>query len=183
MSFTDYYEILEVSPNANSETIERVFRYLAGRYHPDNQATGDRDKFDDVLEAYETLRDTVKRVRYDAEYKRHAKSVSELAGEAETFDGVDEDTEMQARLLSLFYLKRRRDSQEPGIGDAELSMLLDCPPERLDFHLWYLKEKKWIARREDGTLAITVDGVDRASAEQDESESRKLLADRRKARG
>ena len=38
---TDYYEILEVSPNANSETIERIFRYLAMRYHPDNRDTGD----------------------------------------------------------------------------------------------------------------------------------------------
>ncbi len=41
-TFTDYYEILEISPNANSETIERIFRYLAMLYHPDNQDTGDR---------------------------------------------------------------------------------------------------------------------------------------------
>ena len=39
--FADYYEILEISPNANSETIERIFRHLAQRYHPDNQDTGD----------------------------------------------------------------------------------------------------------------------------------------------
>jgi curved DNA-binding protein CbpA len=38
--FTDHYEVLEISPNANSETIERIFRYLASRYHPDNQDTG-----------------------------------------------------------------------------------------------------------------------------------------------
>ncbi|NNC65504.1 MAG: DnaJ domain-containing protein, partial [Gammaproteobacteria bacterium] len=31
----DLYEILEISPNASHETIERVFRYLAQRYHPD----------------------------------------------------------------------------------------------------------------------------------------------------
>ena len=39
--FIDYYEILEISPNANSETVERIFRYLAMRYHPDNRETGD----------------------------------------------------------------------------------------------------------------------------------------------
>jgi curved DNA-binding protein CbpA len=37
--FTNYYEILEISPNATSETIDRMFRYLARRYHPDNQDT------------------------------------------------------------------------------------------------------------------------------------------------
>jgi curved DNA-binding protein CbpA len=39
--FMDYYEILELSSNANSGTIERMFRYLAQRYHPDNRDTGD----------------------------------------------------------------------------------------------------------------------------------------------
>ena len=35
--FIDYYELLEISPNANSGTIERMFRYFAQRYHPDNR--------------------------------------------------------------------------------------------------------------------------------------------------
>ena len=47
--FTDYYEILEISPNANSETIERIFRYLAMRYHPDNQDTADQFRFSEVV--------------------------------------------------------------------------------------------------------------------------------------
>jgi curved DNA-binding protein CbpA len=49
--FTDHYEILEISPNANSDTIERIFRYLALRYHPDNQATGDLCRFSEIVEA------------------------------------------------------------------------------------------------------------------------------------
>ena len=43
--FIDYYEILEISPNANAETMERIFRYLALRYHPDNPNTGDPARF------------------------------------------------------------------------------------------------------------------------------------------
>ena len=39
-SFIDYYEDLQVSPNADQETIERVYRLLAKRYHPDNHLTG-----------------------------------------------------------------------------------------------------------------------------------------------
>ena len=49
--FVDYYETLEISPNANSGTIERMFRYLAQRYHPDNKDTGSRDSFDALMEA------------------------------------------------------------------------------------------------------------------------------------
>ena len=63
--FVDYYELLEVSRNANSETIERVFRYFAMRYHPDNQSTGDEARFSEIVEAHDTLKEPVKRVHYD----------------------------------------------------------------------------------------------------------------------
>ena len=62
--FTDYYEILEISPNANAETIERIFRHLAMRYHPDNQETGDLSRFTALVEAHNTLKDPVKRGFY-----------------------------------------------------------------------------------------------------------------------
>jgi curved DNA-binding protein len=44
--FEDFYEDLQVSPNADQETIERVYRLLAKRYHPDNSGTGGVEKFD-----------------------------------------------------------------------------------------------------------------------------------------
>ena len=40
-AFEDYYEMLQISPNADSETIHRVYRILAQRYHPDNHDTCD----------------------------------------------------------------------------------------------------------------------------------------------
>ncbi len=40
-----------------------------------------------------------------------------------------------------------------------------CPRDHLEFHLWYLKAKGWIGRLENGTLAITVEGVDRTNSE------------------
>lgn len=175
MSFIDYYEILEVSPNANPDTIERVFRYLAQRYHPDNPSTGDRDRFELVLQAYQALRDSVKRVQYDLEYKENASARWELADEAVDVEGFDRDLEIQTKLLSLFYVKCRRNVREPGLGDAELSIILDSPIEHLEFHLWYMKEKRWIARREDGLLAITVEGIDRAGSEEHIKAARRLL--------
>ena len=41
----DCYEILQISPNADPDTIHRLFRLLAQRYHPDNQDTGDAARF------------------------------------------------------------------------------------------------------------------------------------------
>ncbi|MGI9042989.1 MAG: DnaJ domain-containing protein, partial [Gemmatimonadaceae bacterium] len=47
----DYYEILQVSPRADRETVERVFRHLANRYHPDNKDSGNTEMFTQLTEA------------------------------------------------------------------------------------------------------------------------------------
>jgi curved DNA-binding protein CbpA len=163
--FIDYYEVLEVSPNANSETLERVFRYFAMRYHPDNQDTGNEARFSEIVEAHNTLKDPVKRAQYDIQYKDHAGLRRELTEEARNTKGIERDVVIQAKLLSLLYVKRRKDVNDPGIGDVELERLSGCPREHLEFHLWYLKAKGWIARIENGTFAITVEGVDRTNSE------------------
>ncbi len=45
MNLPDYYEFLQISPNAEFDTIHRVYRFLALRFHPDNPETCDPDKF------------------------------------------------------------------------------------------------------------------------------------------
>ena len=175
--FIDYYEILEISPNANSGTIERMFRYLAQRYHPDNQDTGDRLRFDVIVEANDTLRDPVKRAQYDIQYKNRSSFRSKLAEEANDSKGIERDVDIQNKLLSILYVKRRQNISDPGVGPHELERLLGCPAEHLQFHVWYLKEKGWIARTEDGMLAITVEGVDRANSEHHRKTANKLLTD------
>ena len=176
-TFTDYYEVLEISPNANPETIDRIFRYFAQRFHPDNPDTGNRLRFDEVVQAYTTLRDPVKRAQYDIQHKDHWASHRELAEEAGDRKGAERDVDLQNKLLSLLYTKRRRDMDNPGMGNVELETLLDCPREHLEFHLWYLKEKRWIGTLENGQLAITVEGVDRAHSEAQPKASLKLLKD------
>src|SRR5215204_6248902 len=142
--FTDYYEILEISPNANSETIDRIFRYFAMRYHPDNRDTGDELRFSQILDAHNTLKDPVKRAQYDIQHKYHSDLRSELAVEASDTKGIEWDGVIQEKLLSLLYVKRRKEVNNPGIGDHELERLSGCPREHLEFHLWYLKAKGWI---------------------------------------
>jgi curved DNA-binding protein CbpA len=164
-TFTDYYEALELSANANPETIDRIFRYLAQRYHPDNQETGDRSRFDAILQAHNTLKDPAKRAQYDNQHKNYSGARWKLAEEASDGKGIQRDGDIQHELMSVLYVKRREDANNPGVGSVELERLLGCPTKHLEFHLWYLKEKGWIRRLENGLLAITVEGIDRTNSE------------------
>jgi curved DNA-binding protein CbpA len=176
--FIDYYEVLQISPNANSGTIERVFRYLAQLYHPDSRDTGDRFRFDVIMEAYDTLKDPVKRAQYDIEHRNQSNARSKLMEEAGDSKGVERGIDIRNKLLSLLYAKCRQSVREPGIGEIELERLSGCPTEHLEFHLWYLKEKGWIRKTENGTFAITAEGVDRANSEYHRKTINNLLTDR-----
>jgi len=64
MSKRDYYEVLGVAKSASADEIKKAFRKLAVQYHPDKEG-GDEAKFKEVNEAYEVLKDSQKRQRYD----------------------------------------------------------------------------------------------------------------------
>jgi curved DNA-binding protein CbpA len=192
-TFVNYYEILDLDPSASAEAIGRAFRHLALRYHPDNQVTGDRARFDAVVQAHDTLKDPARREQYHEDHGGRLPPLSGAAadeGAAQTergaeagdgdafFDaiGIDRDVSIQNNILILLYFRRRRNIREPGIGDAELERLSGCPPEHLEFHIWYMKQKGWIATGEDGLLAITINGVDRATTLYKDGASRLLTA-------
>ncbi len=65
------YEILEVSENASQEIIERAYKTLAKRYHPDLQENKDKKKAEEMMkkinQAYDVLGDRVRREEYDKE--------------------------------------------------------------------------------------------------------------------
>jgi len=66
MQYKDYYETLGVVRGADADEIKRAYRKLARKYHPDvSKERNAEDKFKEVQEAYEVLRDTEKRAAYD----------------------------------------------------------------------------------------------------------------------
>ncbi len=64
MAKRDYYEVLGVGKSASADEIKKAFRRLAVQYHPDKEG-GNETKFKEVNEAYEILKDSSKRQRYD----------------------------------------------------------------------------------------------------------------------
>ena len=67
MKNLDYYEFLQISPNADPDTIHRVYRFLAARFHPDNPVSGDPEKFFMLKTAYDVLSDSTRRAAYDVQ--------------------------------------------------------------------------------------------------------------------
>jgi curved DNA-binding protein len=87
VGFRDYYETLGVPRDASSEDIRRAYRKLAREYHPDvNKDPGAEDRFKEISEAYEVLRDEEKRKRYDR-FGSNWKAGQDVSG-AQGFEGA-----------------------------------------------------------------------------------------------
>jgi curved DNA-binding protein len=92
VGYQDYYEALEVPRTASSEDIRRAYRRLARKYHPDvNKEPGAEDRFKQISEAYEVLRDEEKRARYDrlGPNWKNGQDVSGAGGFGEEFRSGD----------------------------------------------------------------------------------------------
>ena len=157
----DYYEVLQVNSNAEQETIQRVFRLLAQRFHPDNKETGDDGRFREIQEAYSVLSDPEKRARFDINYEQHRRDRWRLVS---TGAQAESDFEMEQMirltLLEALYTKRRMEPHSPSIYSTELETMLGRTREHLEFTIWYLAQRKYVMRDDQSRLMITAEGVD-----------------------
>jgi curved DNA-binding protein CbpA len=185
-SAPDHYEVLQLSPRADQTTIQRVFRHLAKRYHPDNQESGDAERFKQVMDAFEVLSDPGRRAQYDARYQDLREAHWRIFDQETAGNDVVADRRLRDALLSILYTARRNDAERPGLGVIELERLLGCPEQHMRFHLWYLKQNGWIERTESGTYAVTASGVDQVLDRGGPMQPGKLLlepGERKRARG
>lgn len=158
---TDYYELLQISQNAEPETIHRVYRLLAQRFHPDNQATGSAERFRALHEAYGVLSDPEQRARYDVAYHQQRQDRWQPVSAPEVVDN-DFSLEHVTRLtvLEVLYTQRRVEPNTPGVFILDLEGLTGRPREHLEFTTWYLSQKRFITRGDNSLLLITAEGVD-----------------------
>lgn len=181
--FVDYYELLQLSPNADTDTIERVFRHLAKKTHPDNKDTANPEQFRWLVEAHRILTNPETRAAYDIRYQEHWNDRWKLMSEAGNGTAFNDSKEVRESLLSLLYVQRRRDPRRPGLSDFDMARLLGKPFELVEFHIWYLKEKGWVDRLDTGHLAISALGVDQVEQGQLRLRNDHLLTDGKAAPG
>lgn len=177
-NFIDYYEVLQVGQNCDGKTLEAAYRRLAKMYHPDRIDTADTAKFEEVTSAYRVLRDPNRRLQYDASYHQNCsgKPQGSLRREAEFDEGSAlSDADDHEKILAYLYNRRREDAQNPGVIGFYLQEMLNCSHEHFEFHKWYLKEKGFITITEQGTLAITIQGVDHVIGTSRAAEEEKLF--------
>lgn len=163
--FVDYYEVLQLGQNADVETIERVYRLFAKRFHPDNSVSGDEARFREVHEAFEVLTDPQRRAEYDVQWDRNKSMQWQVFEQNAAVGGHEEDRLIFRSVLSLLYAARRKDPLSGGLGSIDLERMLGVPREHLEFPSWYLKKKGWVEVLDSGQFAITIDGIDMVSAE------------------
>ena len=171
----DHYETLQISANAEPETIHRVFRLLAQRFHPDNKETGNVGRFRALTEAYEVLSNPERRAQYDAVhqqvYRERWKIIDGSNGDAD----VRSEQIVRLTLLELLYTRRRTEPQRPGLSMLDVEALIGRPREHLEFSVWYLTQKRFVQRGDDSSLTITAEGVDYLENNLDDIAQTRLL--------
>jgi len=158
--FIDYYEVLQISPRAELETIKRVFKLLAVRVHPDNPVTGDAEQFRRLKEAYETLSDPSRRETYDLALGEQSQEPLPVFEMSEFSAGVDGELNRRVGILCLLYNSRRANEDKPGLSLMELEKLMGFPREHLAFAVWYLRNRQYVTTGESSDIVITSEGID-----------------------
>jgi curved DNA-binding protein CbpA len=156
----DYYDVLQIGPKADTETIHRVFRIMAARFHPDNVETGDLGRFLSLKEAYETLSNPERRDAYDELCRDRNLGPMPIFELKDFVTGVEAETNRRLGILSLLYNQRRRDPEHPGVSLLDLEQRMAFPREYLTFAVWYLRAKDFVTVADNSDFALTAAGAD-----------------------
>jgi curved DNA-binding protein len=164
-AFVDYYELLQISPNAEPDTIHRVFRIMAARSHPDNKETGNSERFLLLTKAYAVLSDPARRAAYDDRHRDRRAQPLPVFGLKEFAEGLEGEVNRRLGILSLLYNRRRTNPEAPGISVLELETVMSFPREHLEFTIWFLREKLLIRVGDHSDYVITATGVEYLESE------------------
>jgi len=154
----DYYEFLQISPNADLDTVHRVYRFLAARFHPDNPGSGNPEQFRLLKTAYDVLSDRARRAEYDAYRRRH--SPEPFSASVDFMDHMDGELNRRLAVLAVLYRRRRANTNLPEVSLAEIEERMGFPRDYLDFTLWYVVKKGYVGKSDSGEYALTAEGVD-----------------------
>lgn len=156
----DLYELLQISAYAGSETIHRIYRYLAARYHPDNPETGNANMFHKIKFAYDVLSNSERRAKYDATRCGEIKAANPLSKSIDFMDDIEGEVNRRLALLAVLYSRRRTSPRFPEVSLTEIETFMGFPRDYLDFTTWYLVKKGFVHQADNADYTLTVEGVD-----------------------
>ena len=140
---------------------------LAKRYHPDNTASGNVDRFTEVRRAYEVLSSTEGRATYDVKYDTEKSLQWQIFEQGAAMDSHEHDRRVFHGILSLLYVARRRSPDEGGGGTRAPQENAWHPPRASRVSAVVSSRRRgWVEILPNGLLAITVDGVDRLGSKE-----------------
>jgi curved DNA-binding protein CbpA len=160
LKLQSHYEFLQISPNAEPDTIHRVYRFLAIRFHPDNAETGNPEKFYLLKQAYDVLSDPERRAAYDAECEQNAPEQPPLSSTIDFMDSMEGELNRRLAVLALLYFRRRSTPDSPEVSLTEVESRMGFPRDYLEFTTWYLQKKGYITRADNSAFTLTATGVD-----------------------
>ena len=131
------------------------------------------------MEAYRILRNPERRAQYDRLHNQNNREewLKTASGDEVEIDenAALSDADDHAKILMFLYKRRRENAQNAGVVGFYLHNMLNCSDEHFEFHKWYLKEKGFIVITEQGTLAITIQGIDHVISMSRTTKAEKLL--------
>jgi curved DNA-binding protein len=160
MEIADYYEFLQISPNAEPDTIHRVYRFLATRLHPDNPVTGDAQQFLLLKQAYDVLSNPERRAEYDGARKNEVSQPVPLSTWIDFMDNMEGELNRRLAVLAVLYFQRRTNPYKPEVSFLDLERRMGFPRDYLEFTAWYLLHKGYITRADNSDFTLTAEGVD-----------------------
>lgn len=159
-AFIDYYELLEINLSANVELIETAVRAQLRRYAPQNAKTADETKFELVKKTYLALSNAKSRSSYDAEYERQNSSAPKDIQQSISTEALEDQARKRVAVLTVMYERMLEKAQDGSLTAIEISIGAGYDVVHLEFALWFLREKRYIARTDVGDLCITDEGVE-----------------------
>ena len=156
----DYYEILQISRKADLQTINRVFRIMAVRFHPDNPETGDIEQFLRMQQAYNVLSDPERRREYDERVRDSEAAPRPIFALKDFVVGIEAEANRRLGMLALLYRQRQTVPDHPGVSLLDLEKEMGFPREYLTFTTWYLLAKEFVTVGDNSDYTITAAGAD-----------------------
>lgn len=149
----DHHELLRAGVAGDYDRVDRLYRVLAVRYHPDNPETGNSEVYLRIGEAY--------RILAASQSQTHGTGVEKPATGSGWQEGIRELDDKKVAVLAMLYQRRMSDFRNAVVSAMELESLTGLPAVEVGFILWYLREKGAVNLCDGSSdYAISATGVD-----------------------